>query len=91
MRGDLGRVKLRNVWEMLKRMLLEMLIQVQHDRWMRVQKMLNRVQHDKIPVTLNVIQGLHKRLSDFEQKKARTRCTGFSTMDKLSKLLLILV
>ena len=82
MRGDLGRVKLRNVWEMLKRMLLEMLIQVQHDRG---------VQHDKTPVTLNVIQGLHKRLSDFEQKKARTRCTGFSTMDKLSKLLLILV
>jgi len=67
---------------MLKRMLLEMLIQVQHDRG---------VQHDKTPVTLTVIQGLHKRLSDFEQKKARTRCTGFSTMDKLSKLLLILV
>ena len=61
MRGDLGRVKLRNVWEMLKRMLLEMLNQVQHDRWMRVQKMLNQVQHDKIPVTLNLIQGLHDR------------------------------
>jgi len=41
----------------------KMLNEVQHDRG---------VQHDKTPVTLNVIQGLHKRLSDFEQKKART-------------------
>ena len=70
-----------SAWQM-DEVLEKMLNQVQHDRG---------VQHDKTPVTLNVIQGLHKRLSDFEQKKARTRCTGFSTMDKLSKLLLILV
>ena len=60
----------------------KMLNQVQHDRG---------VQHEKTPVTLNVIQGLHKRLSDFEQKKSPYTITGFSTMDKLSKLLLILV